>query len=86
MTCQPALARLRRTTYWLRPPLLALTERLVGPDRSLDAARLMAAFAHGFVSMELSGAFQLGGDGDEAYRYGVDALVGALASRPAPPT
>jgi AcrR family transcriptional regulator len=66
-------------------PLLALTERLVGPDRNLEAARLMTAFAHGFVSMELSGAFQLGGDVDEAFRYGVDVLVGALASRPVPP-
>ena len=61
-------------------PLLAATSRLVGPDQALDAARLVTAFAHGFVSMELSGAFQLGGDVDEAYRYGIDVLVAALAS------
>jgi hypothetical protein len=30
--------------------------------------------------MELSGAFRLGGDVDEAYRYGVDVLVDALAT------
>jgi hypothetical protein len=52
----------------------------VGPDQALDAARLVTAFAHGFVSMELSGAFRLGGDVDEAYRYGIDVLVAALAS------
>lgn len=62
-------------------PLLALAERLVGPDRALDAARLVTAFAHGFVSMELTGTFRLGGDVDEAYRYGVDVLVDTLATR-----
>ena len=61
-------------------PLLALAERLVGPDHSLEASRLLTAFAHGFVSMELTGAFRLGGDVDEAYRYGVDTLVEALAT------
>lgn len=60
-------------------PLLQLSERLVGPDRALEAARLVTAFAHGFVSMELTGAFRLGGDVDEAYRYGVGMLVDALA-------
>ncbi len=60
-------------------PLVTLTERLVGPSRALEAARLLTAFANGFISMELSGAFRLGGDVDEAYRYGVDVLVDALA-------
>jgi AcrR family transcriptional regulator len=60
-------------------PLLQLSERLVGPDRALEAARLVTAFAHGFVSMELAGAFRLGGDVDEAYRYGIAVLVDALA-------
>jgi len=34
--------------------------------------------------MELSGAFRLGGDVDEAYRYGVEVLVEALAGRRTP--
>ena len=63
-------------------PLLAVAQRLVGPDRALDAARLITAFAHGFVSMEINGAFRLGGDVDEAYRYGIDVLVDALTTRP----
>jgi AcrR family transcriptional regulator len=62
-------------------PLLSLMERLIGADRALDAARLVTAFAHGFVSMELAGAFRLGGDVDEAYGYGVSVLVDALAAR-----
>lgn len=59
-------------------PVLDVASRLVGPDRALEAARLMTAFAHGFVSMEISGAFRLGGDVDSAYAYGVDVLVEAL--------
>ena len=62
-------------------PLLEVTERLVGPERSLEAARLVTAFAHGFVSMEISGAFRLGGDVDEAFRYGVTVLVDALTGK-----
>ncbi|HEV8489749.1 MAG TPA: WHG domain-containing protein [Candidatus Limnocylindrales bacterium] len=60
-------------------PLLAVTGRLVGPERALEAARLVTAFVHGFVSMELAGAFRLGGDVDAAYRFGVDAIVRGLA-------
>jgi AcrR family transcriptional regulator len=59
-------------------PLLQVAERLVGAERALDAARLVTAFTHGFVSMEITGAFRLGGSVDEAFRYGVDALVDAL--------
>ena len=62
-------------------PVLALATRLAGPAHALEAARLVTAFANGFISMELSGAFRLGGDPDEAYRYGVDVLVDALARR-----
>jgi len=67
-------------------PVLALVERITGPDHALDAARLVTAFAHGFVSMELSGAFRLGGDVDEAFRSGVDVIVTAIAAEPARPT
>jgi AcrR family transcriptional regulator len=58
--------------------LLLLTERIVGRDRALEAARLLTAFAHGFVSMELAGAFRLGGDVDEAYRFAIDSIVAGL--------
>lgn len=61
-------------------PLLQVAQRLVGSERALEAARLVTAFAHGFVSMEITGAFRLGGDVDEAYRYGVDVLVDALTA------
>jgi AcrR family transcriptional regulator len=54
-----------------------------GGDPALEAARLFVAFAHGFVSMELAGAFRLGGDVDRAWRTGVATIVDAVAdSRP----
>jgi AcrR family transcriptional regulator len=62
-------------------PLIQLAGRVAGPAHALEAARLVTAFARGFVSMELAGAFRLGGDVDEAYRYGIDVLVDALSSR-----
>jgi hypothetical protein len=55
-----------------------LTERLVGRARALEAARLLTAFAHGFVSMELAGAFRLGGNVDEAYRFAIDSIIEGL--------
>ena len=58
--------------------LLTVTERLVGRPHALEAARLLTAFAHGFVSMELAGAFRLGGDVDEAYRFAVNSIVEGL--------
>jgi AcrR family transcriptional regulator len=59
-------------------PLIQVVERLVGSERALDAARLVTAYAHGFVSMELTGAFRLGGDVNAAFGYGLDALVDSL--------
>jgi AcrR family transcriptional regulator len=60
-------------------PLIATTGRLVGADRALEAARLVTAFVHGFLSMEIAGAFRLGGDVDAAYRFGVDTLLRGLS-------
>jgi AcrR family transcriptional regulator len=60
-------------------PVLSVVERMVGRERALDAARLVTAFTHGFVSMELNGTFRLGGDIDEAFRYCVDVLIAALS-------
>jgi hypothetical protein len=42
---------------------------------------MVVAWAHGFVSMELAGAFRLGGDVDDAFAFGVDRLASALAIR-----
>ncbi len=65
-------------------PVLTLAERLVGQEQALEAARLITAFANGFIAMELAGAFRLGGDVDGSYRYGLDAIIGALARDASP--
>lgn len=61
-------------------PLLACLRPLVAPDALLPAARLVTAYVHGFVSMELASAFQFGGGVDEAYRFGVRTLLRGLLS------
>lgn len=64
-------------------PIVRLMEELVGPERSLEAARTLVAWAHGFVSMELAGAFRLGGSVEAAYGYGIDAVLHGVAGDPA---
>ena len=55
--------------------VLLIAERLVGPARALETARLCTAFIHGFVSMELAGAFRLGGDVDAAFSSGIETIL-----------
>lgn len=61
-------------------PVLAVAQRLVGEAHALNAARALTATTFGFVSMELAGAFRLGGDVDAAWSYAVDALISAIAA------
>jgi AcrR family transcriptional regulator len=62
-------------------PVIGLATALVGPEHALNAARLLTAFVHGFISMEIGDAFRLGGNVDEAFRYGLDVLVDALSGQ-----
>ena len=59
-------------------PVLRVTAALVGEADALSAARTVTAWANGFVAMEQSGAFQLGGDVDAAFDYGITLLSRAL--------
>jgi AcrR family transcriptional regulator len=59
-------------------PLIDAARGIAGDDAALEAARTIVAWAHGFVTMELSGAFRLGGDLDAAYAFGVEAILDGL--------
>jgi AcrR family transcriptional regulator len=62
-------------------PLLRAVASLVGEADRLAAARMYVAWAHGFITMELAGAFRLGGDVEAAFEFGLGRLVTAF-SRP----
>lgn len=76
-----------------RPPsdgVEALTATLLNavrtatPGDPLPAARTLTAWAYGFCTMEQAGAFQLGGDVDEAFEFGLDAIVTAVIAHGSP--
>jgi AcrR family transcriptional regulator len=62
-------------------PLFRAVAALAGPEHELEAARTVVSWARGFIEMELSGAFELGGDVEEAYRFGVERLTAAIELR-----
>ncbi len=62
-------------------PVLRVATELAGPDHALDAARTVTAWAFGFLRMELSGDFQLGGDVSRAFEFGLEALITGLEHR-----
>jgi len=67
-------------------PLLLTTRALAGASDELAAGRMAVAWIHGFVSMELAGAFRLGGDVERAFDYGARRLVAAIdVTRARPP-
>jgi AcrR family transcriptional regulator len=59
-------------------PLLGHIAGLVGEAHALDGARLFTAWLHGFISMELGGAFQMGGSVEQAFEFGLEHLVAGL--------
>lgn len=63
-------------------PVITASAAVVGEERALDAARLFTAWATGFLQMELSGAFRLGGDVDQAFAYGLHTIISGLGAPP----
>lgn len=59
--------------------VLRTTAAIAGPERALEAARLVTAWAHGFLTMELAGAFRIEGNLEDAFAFGVDRLGEAIS-------
>lgn len=62
--------------------MLRIVAELAGEEYGLKAARMITVWGHGFVSMELAGAFQLGGNVDDAFTFGITRLADGLATAP----
>jgi len=60
-------------------PMMRAVEELVGPAEVLEGARLVTAWATGFTSMELAGAFRMGGDLEVAFEFGIARMSAALS-------
>lgn len=60
--------------------VLRTSASLAGEEHALEAARLVTAWAHGFMTMELSGAFRIGGDLERAFEFGIEHLADALST------
>ena len=58
--------------------LLRVVAELADPPDALPAARMIVAWTHGFISMELAGAFRLGGDVEQAWAFGLDRVLAAV--------
>lgn len=63
-------------------PILRLAGALAGKEHALEAARTLTAWASGFISMELNGGFNLGGNIDQAWQFGVKSIIDAITNPP----
>ena len=57
---------------------LRVVAELAGQPQALPAARTIVAWAHGFITLELAGAFRLGGDVEQAWDFGLDRILAAV--------
>jgi AcrR family transcriptional regulator len=64
----------------LADPIVRAMAELSGQAEALEGARTFVAWAHGFVSMELAGAFRLGGDLDAAYAFGIESILNGVSA------
>ncbi|HEY9012552.1 MAG TPA: TetR/AcrR family transcriptional regulator [Devosia sp.] len=61
-----------------QPLFEELARAAVPPERILPLSRTLAAFLHGFVSMEIVNAFHLGGDLDADFAQSIETILREL--------
>lgn len=59
--------------------LMRTVAAVAGERDALLAARTLVPWVQGFITMELAGAFRLGGDVDQAWHFGLDRLLIAIS-------
>lgn len=74
----PDAAPTREALRAAAAPVLTACADAIGPDHALAAARTVTAWAFGFLTMELTGAFHLGGDPADAFTFGAKAVARAV--------
>ncbi|WEO77130.1 TetR/AcrR family transcriptional regulator [Cryobacterium sp. SO2] len=62
--------------------VLRVAGELAGEEHALEAARTLTAWAAGFISMELNGGFNLGGDVERAWEFGLARMIAAITVAP----
>ena len=62
-------------SHALLPALERLHSLLGNRELAFVRAQALTAFLHGFASMELAGAFRVGGNVDEAFATGIELLL-----------
>jgi AcrR family transcriptional regulator len=77
---QPESDAVRRSVT----PLLDAVAQLTGPEHALDGARMMTAWATGYLTLERTDRLRLGGDIDAAWTWGLNRMVAALEGRNIP--
>ena len=66
----------------VRPLFDALRALGVDDPHLLPASRSLVAFVHGYVTMEIAGAFHMAKPDASHFRFGLRALLASLRSRP----
>jgi AcrR family transcriptional regulator len=61
-------------------PLFVACRALVGPGTGLAAARTLASYIHGFISMQMSGAFDQTPGVEGSYYFGLNAIIKGMVS------
>jgi len=59
-------------------PLMDAVAAITGPAHALDGARLLTAWATGYLTMELADRLRMGGDLDAAWEWGLNRIVASL--------
>jgi hypothetical protein len=59
-------------------PLMDAVAEITGQEHALDGARLLTAWATGYLTLELADRLRLGGDIDAAWEWGLARIVAAL--------